>query len=98
MSSNLLELTQTMETSEFLLLLKHLIARKGRPNKIYSDNAGTFAAVAAWLAKVQFDEQFQNHLANNRHRPVRDATFSARSRIQEVTEMKVNNKYNVDIN
>ena len=35
-----LELTKTMETSEFLRTLKRLIARKGRPNKIYSDNAG----------------------------------------------------------
>ena len=61
-----LELTKTMETSEFLRTLKRLIARKGRPNKIYSDNAGTFAAAAAWLAKVQFDEQFQNHLANEK--------------------------------
>ena len=61
-----LELTKTMETSEFLRSLKRLIARKGRPNKIYSDNAGTFAAAAAWLSKVQFDEQFQNHLANKK--------------------------------
>ena len=52
-----------METSEFLQSLKRLIARKGRPNKIYS---GTFAAAAARLAKVQFDEQFQNYLANEK--------------------------------
>ena len=61
-----LELTKTMETSEFLRTLKRLIARKGRPNKIYSDNAATFAATTAWLAKVQFDEQFHNHLANEK--------------------------------
>ena len=34
-----LELCKTMETSEFLTSLKRLIARKGRPQKIYSDNA-----------------------------------------------------------
>ena len=55
-----------METSEFLRTLKCVIARKGRPNKIYSDNTGTFAAAVAWFAKVQFDERFQNHLANEK--------------------------------
>ena len=61
-----LELTKMMETSEFLRTLKCVIARKGRPNKIYSDNTGTFAAAVAWFAKVQFDERFQNHLANEK--------------------------------
>ena len=55
-----------METSEFLRSLKRLIAWKGRPNKICSDNMGSFAAASAWLLKVQFDEQFQNHLANEK--------------------------------
>jgi hypothetical protein len=61
-----LELTKTMETGEFLQTLKRLIARKGRPELIYSDNAGTFAAASTWLKKVQSDEQFHNRLANER--------------------------------
>jgi hypothetical protein len=55
-----------METGEFLQTLKQLIARKGRSEKIYSDNAGTFAAASTWLKKVQSDEQFHNQLANER--------------------------------
>ncbi len=39
-----LELTTSMETDEFIPTLKRLIARKGRPEKIYSDNAKTFVA------------------------------------------------------
>ena len=43
-----------METSEFLRSIKRLIARKGRPNKIYSDNARTFAAAAGWVSESTF--------------------------------------------
>ena len=52
-----LELSKSMETSEFLRSLKRLVARKGRPEKIYSDNAKTFVAAAKWLRQVQRDEQ-----------------------------------------
>ena len=55
-----------LENGEFLQTLKWLIARKRRPEKIYSDNAGTFAAASTWLKKVQSDEQFHNQLANKR--------------------------------
>ena len=53
-----------METGEFLQTLKRLIARKGRPEKIYSDNAKTFVAAAQWLKKVQQDEKFHHFLTN----------------------------------
>lgn len=59
-----LELTKSMETGEFLQSLKRLIARKGRPEKIYSDNAKTFLAAAQWLKKVQQDEKFHHFLTN----------------------------------
>ena len=39
-----LELTKTMKTEEFIATFKRFIARKGRPKKVYSDNAKTFAA------------------------------------------------------
>ena len=58
-----LELSKSMETSEFLRSLKRLIARKGRPEKIYSDNAKTFVAAASWLKQVQQDEQFHHYLS-----------------------------------
>ena len=48
-----LELTKTLETN--------LIARKGRPEKIYSDNGKTFVAAAKWLRNVMKDERLHNH-------------------------------------
>lgn len=52
-----------METSEFLRSLKRLVARKGRPEKIYSDNAKTFTATASWLKQVQKDERVHHYLS-----------------------------------
>lgn len=43
---------ESLETQEFLISLKRFIARKGRPQKIYSDNGTTFVGVANWLAKL----------------------------------------------
>ena len=51
-----------LETSEFLKSLKRLITRKGRPEKIYSDNAKTFTATASWLKQVQKDERVHHYL------------------------------------
>lgn len=42
-----LELSKSMETSEFLRSLKRLVARKVRPQKIFSDNVKTFVAAAS---------------------------------------------------
>ena len=61
-----LELTTSLETGQFLPTLKRLIARKGRPEKIYSDNAKTFTTAAKWLNKVQTDERFHHFLANEK--------------------------------
>ena len=58
-----LELTKTMSTEEFLATFKRFIARKGRPQKVYSDNAKTFAAGAKWLKLVMHDERFNDFLA-----------------------------------
>ena len=52
-----------METTEFLGSLRRLIARRGRPRKIYSDNGGTFVAAAKWLRTVMKDERVGNLLA-----------------------------------
>ena len=59
-----LELTATMETREFLPTLKRLIARRGRPEKIYSDNGRTFVGAARWIRTVMADEKIQDFLAN----------------------------------
>ena len=58
-----LELTSTMETREFLPTLKRLIARHGRPEKIYSDNGRTFVGAARWIRTVMGDEKIQDFLA-----------------------------------
>lgn len=58
-----LELTKTLETEEFIATLKRLIARKGRPEKIYSDNGKTFVGAAKWLRTVTKDERLNDFLA-----------------------------------
>ena len=55
-----LELSKSMEASEFLSSLKRLVARKGRPEKIYSDNTKTFTATGSWLKQVQKDERIHH--------------------------------------
>ncbi|KAK3755571.1 hypothetical protein QZH41_005950 [Actinostola sp. cb2023] len=58
-----LELLPNMETTEFLGSLKRLIARRGRPKKIYSDNGRTFIGAAKWIKQVMRDERVQDFLA-----------------------------------
>jgi len=60
-----LEILPDLTTEEFLKCLKRFIARKGRPEKIYSDNAKTFSAAAKWLKKVMKEEQIQHVLGVN---------------------------------
>ena len=58
-----LELLPDLTTDEFLWCLKRLIAQRGKPNKIYSDNGKTFVAAAKWLKQVEKEEKFQDWLA-----------------------------------
>ena len=60
-----LDLVPSLETQEFILSLKRLIARKGRPEKIYSDNGTTFVGAARRLRKDMCDEKFNKFLAEN---------------------------------
>ena len=60
-----LELLHSLETQEFLQSFKRLVARKGRPSKVYSDNAKTFVAAVRWLKKAQSDKNFNDYLATN---------------------------------
>ena len=59
-----LDLLKSLETSEFIASLKRFIARRGRPEMIYSDNGSTFKATEKWLNKVQQDERFHELLAS----------------------------------
>ena len=58
-----LELLPNQETSEFVRSLKRLIARRGRPQRIYSDNAKTFVAAAKWLRNIMKDERLHDWLS-----------------------------------
>jgi hypothetical protein len=60
-----LELLSSLEVGEFIQSLKRLIARRGRPSKIYSDNAKTFVAAAKWVEKIQRDESFNEFLVGH---------------------------------
>ena len=60
-----MDLVSPLETQEFILSLKKFIARKGRPDKIYSDNGSTFVGVAGWLMKTTRDDKFSQLLAQN---------------------------------
>ena len=58
-----LELLSSLETSELLRSFKRFIARRGRPEKIYSDNGRTFVAAAKWLKAVMADEKVHDFLS-----------------------------------
>ena len=60
-----LELLRSLEVGEFLPSLKRLVARRGRPKLIYSDNATTFKAAAKWLKQAQKDERLHAFLNDN---------------------------------
>ena len=58
-----LDLLPSLETDKFLTSLKGFIARRGRPQVIYSDNGSTFKAAADWISKVRKEEKFHHYLA-----------------------------------
>ena len=47
---------------EIIQALTPLIARRGRPKVIYSDNAKTFEKASKWIKKVYKDEKMQEFL------------------------------------
>ena len=62
-----LDLARSLQAGEFLLSLKGLITRPGRPSMIYSDNGSTFIGAAAWIKQVQNDEKLNNFLARHQN-------------------------------
>lgn len=59
-----LEVLPNQETSTFLRSLKHMVARRGRQAKVFSDNGKTFVGAARWLKKIQSDERVQSYLSD----------------------------------
>ena len=60
-----LELVESQKLEEFTKCFKRFVARRGRPQKIYSDNAKTFQAASNWLKSIMKSEKFQDYLAEN---------------------------------
>ena len=60
-----LELATNLETTTFLSCLKRLIARRGRPSVIYSDNGSTFVKAAKWLKQARRDEELNRFLESH---------------------------------
>ena len=59
-----LELLSSQTTEEFIKAFKRFIARRGRPQKVYSDNGKSFVAASKWLGGIMKDEKIQDYLAH----------------------------------
>ena len=58
-----LELLNNQTTEEFMKAFKRFIARRGRPQKVYSGDGRSFLAASKWLARIMRDEKIQDYLA-----------------------------------
>ena len=58
-----IDLVPNLETTEFIRSLKCFIARRGRPQRIYSDNGKTFVGASKWIEQVMKDERIHGLLA-----------------------------------
>ena len=59
-----LEFVEDQSLSTFMTYLKRFIGRRGRPEKIYSDNFQTFVAAAKWIKRALRSEEIHDFLAN----------------------------------
>ena len=59
------DLVPNLETAEFIRSLKCFIARRGRPQQIYSDNGKTFISASKWIEQVMKDEGIDGFLAQH---------------------------------
>ena len=60
-----LELVESQKLEEFIICFKRFVARRGRPQKVYSDNAKTFKAAANWIKTITESERFQDYLSEH---------------------------------
>ena len=61
-----LKVLPDMTCEEFLGSFKRMIANRGRPQKVISDNGRTFIAVGKWLCKIMHNEKLQDFLAHHK--------------------------------
>ena len=50
---------------EIIICFKRFVARRGRPQKVYPDNAKTFKAAADWVKSIIKSERFQDDLSES---------------------------------
>lgn len=92
-----LELLPSLETQKFIASLKRFMARRGRPQVIYSDNGGTFIKTSKWLRQLRKDEHLQglldeceiNWKFNLNHAPWWGAQFECLIRVVKSAIYKV---------
>ncbi len=60
-----IDLLPDLTVEEMIDSLKEFIARRGRPDRIYSDNASTFKAGDKWLKLVMKEEKIHDYLAQH---------------------------------
>ena len=58
-----LELLKNMTTEQFIQSFKRLVTRKGKPEKVYSDNGKTFISAAKWVKRLKKSEDLAHCLA-----------------------------------
>ena len=59
-----IELLPDQTIDQFIPCLKKFVARRGRQNKMYSDNAKTFTAMSKWIRDIIKDEKLNKFLVN----------------------------------
>ena len=59
-----LALLKDMSTEQFIQSFKRLVARKGKPEKVYSDNGKTLISAAKCVTRLKKSEDLAHYLAN----------------------------------
>ena len=60
-----IELVASQKMEECIRAFKRFVARRGRPERIYSDNTKTFKAAAPWIKSIRKSELIHDYLAEN---------------------------------
>ena len=60
-----MELLTSQTTEEFIKSFKRFIARRGRPQKVYSDYGGSLVAASKWLKGIMKDEKLHVYPAHH---------------------------------
>ena len=60
-----LELVGSQKIEEFIRAFRCFVATRGRPERIYPDNANTFKAAATWIKSIRKSEFIHDYLAEN---------------------------------